>query len=116
MWNTLIRGNTSVVGPRPVLQEELDKYYTEQKQKLLLSLKPSLTGYWQAYARNNVHYSTDERQKMESYYEQYMSLWLDIRILAVIVGAVLRKSEGGRDEGCDSCGRLWDKDFRGIGL
>ena len=92
VWNILIRGNMSVVGPRPVLQEELDKYYTAQEKKLLLSVKPGLTGYWQAYARNNVHYSTGERQKMELYYVQHMSLWLDLRILAATGGAILRKN------------------------
>ena len=92
VWNILVRGDMSFVGPRPVLQEELDKYYTEREQKLLLSVKPGLTGYWQAYARNDGYYATGERQKMELYYVRNRSLLFDIRILAATVGAVLWKS------------------------
>ena len=92
VWNVLIRGDMSLIGPRPVLREELEKYYTPQEQQLLLSVKPGLTGYWQAYARNDASYSTGERQRMELHYVQHMSLWLDIRILVATIGAVLRKS------------------------
>ena len=51
-WNVLLRGNMSLVGPRPILKEELKQHYTIEEQKALLSVKPGLTGYWQAYARN----------------------------------------------------------------
>lgn len=91
LWNICIRGNMSVVGPRPILQSELEENYTAEQQKLLLSVKPGLTGYWQAYARNDATYETGERQRMELYYVQNQNLWLDIKILFATVGAVLRK-------------------------
>lgn len=90
-WNICIKGNMSVVGPRPVLREELLKNYTPEEQKLLLRVKPGLTGYWQAYARNNATYETGERQRMELYYVRNQSWLLDIRILFVTVGAVFMK-------------------------
>ena len=91
-WNILIKGNMSLVGPRPILREEMDKHYTPDEQKLLLSVKPGLTGYWQAYARNNATYKTGERQRMELYYVKHQSLWLDFKIMFATVGAVMRKS------------------------
>ena len=91
VWNICIKGNMSVVGPRPILQEELEENYTSEQQKLLLSVKPGLTGYWQAFARNNATYETGERQRMELYYVQNQSLWLDTKILFATVGAVLKK-------------------------
>ncbi len=89
VWNICIKGDMSVVGPRPILQEELEKNYTPEQQKMLLSVKPGLTGYWQAYARNNATYETGERQRMELYYVQNQSLWLDIKILFATIGAVI---------------------------
>lgn len=79
--NICILGNMSVVGPRPMLDEELDKYYTPEQKALLLTAKPGLTGYWQAYARNNATYASGERQKMELYYIEHRSVWLDIKII-----------------------------------
>ncbi len=81
LFNICILGNMSVVGPRPMLNEELDKYYTPEQKELLLTAKPGLTGYWQAYARNNATYASGERQKMELYYIEHRSLWLDIKIV-----------------------------------
>lgn len=91
VWNICIKGNMSVVGPRPILQSELEENYTPEQQTMLLSVKPGLTGYWQAYARNNATYETGERQRMELYYVQNQSLWLDIKILFATVGAVIGK-------------------------
>ncbi len=90
--NILIKGNMSIVGPRPILQSELEENYTPEEQKLLLSVKPGLTGYWQAYARNNAEYSNGERQKMELYYVKNRSFLLDIKIIFKTVGTVLRKN------------------------
>ena len=91
-WNILIKGDMAVVGPRPILCEELERNYSPEEQELLLSIKPGLTGYWQAYARNNATYETGERQRMELYYVQNRSLWLDIKILFATVGVVLRQN------------------------
>lgn len=90
LWNICIKGNMSVVGPRPILREELEANYTKQEQALLLSVKPGLTGYWQAYARNDATYKTGERQRMELYYVHNCSIGLDIKILFATVVAVLK--------------------------
>ncbi len=95
LLNICILGNMSVVGPRPLLDEELKSNYTPQEQKLFTSVKPGLTGYWQAYARNNVGYENGERQKMELYYVHNRSVALDIKILFKTVSSVLKK-EGAR--------------------
>lgn len=90
-FNILVKGNMSVVGPRPILREELEKNYTPEEQKLLLSVKPGLTGYWQVYARNDAEYASGKRQEMELYYIRNRSFWLDIRIIFKTAGVVLRK-------------------------
>lgn len=87
--NILILGNMSVVGPRPIIESELNDNYTPEEQKLLLSVKPGLTGYWQAYARNNVGYENGERQKMELFYVQNRSFMMDIKIIFKTISTVL---------------------------
>jgi lipopolysaccharide/colanic/teichoic acid biosynthesis glycosyltransferase len=85
----ILEGSMSLVGPRPIVDEEA-LIYGDQIGKFL-SVKPGLTGYWQAYARNNATYESGERQKMEMYYVDNCSLWLDIKILFRTVGAVLTR-------------------------
>lgn len=80
----------SLVGPRPLIESEIQTYY-EDTYDTLLAVKPGITGYWQAYARNNATYQSGERQKMEMYYVHNASLWLDIKILFKTVVSVLRK-------------------------
>ncbi|MGN1303973.1 MAG: sugar transferase [Oscillospiraceae bacterium] len=92
MINIFIFGNMSVVGPRPILESELKENYTPEEQKLLLSVKPGLTGYWQAYARNNVGYADGERQKMELYYVHNRSFWLDLKIIFKTVETVFKRN------------------------
>ncbi len=92
-WNVCLKADMSLVGPRPILQEELERYYTPEQQKALLSVKPGLTGYWQAYARNEAKYARGGvRQQMELYYIENMSPLLDIRIVLQTVKAVLLRS------------------------
>ena len=91
LFNICILGNMSVVGPRPILEDELHENYSPEEQKMLLSAKPGLTGYWQAYARNNVGYENHERQDMELYYVKNQSIWLDIKIIFKTVEAVICK-------------------------
>ncbi|WP_243205944.1 sugar transferase [[Eubacterium] hominis] len=83
----IIIGNMSVVGPRPVVQKELEKF-GDQVDKLL-SVTPGLTGYWQANGRSNTTY--EERVAMELYYVDHCSIWLDIKIIFQTIGAVIRK-------------------------
>ena len=82
----ILKGELSVVGPRPVVQEELEKY-GEDKEKFL-SVTPGLTGYWQAYARSNCTY--EQRMQMELYYVENANFWWDIKIVFATIGAVLR--------------------------
>ncbi len=91
-WNVLLRGNMSLVGPRPILKEELEQHYASEEQKALLSVKPGLTGYWQAYARNAACYENGERQQMELYYVKNRSFGLDLKILFRTVVAVITKA------------------------
>ncbi|MDO4623094.1 MAG: sugar transferase, partial [Eubacteriales bacterium] len=87
----ILKGELSFVGPRPVVEEET-RIYGEDVAKLL-SVKPGLSGYWQAYARNNATYETGERQRMEMFYVDHQGPLLDIRILFRTVFAVF-KQEG----------------------
>lgn len=91
-YNILIKNDLSLVGPRPIMEDELMANYTPEEQKILLSVKPGLTGYWQAYARNNAKYETGERQKMELYYIERRSFLMDIKIILATVSAVVRKN------------------------
>lgn len=93
--NILILGNMSIVGPRPIMEEELKENYTPEEQKLLLSVKPGLTGYWQAYARSNAGYSNRKRQKMELFYVRNRSFLLDIKIILKTFTAII-KSDGAK--------------------
>lgn len=89
LFNVLCN-DMSLVGPRPLIESEIQTYY-EDTHDVLLAVKPGVTGYWQAYARNNATYQSGERQKMEMYYVRNASLWLDIKILFKTVVSVLRK-------------------------
>ena len=82
----VLKGELSIVGPRPVVEEELEKY-GDQRAKFL-SVTPGLTGYWQAYARSNCTY--EKRVEMELYYVDNANFWWDIKIIFATFGAVLR--------------------------
>lgn len=83
----ILKGDLSLIGPRPVIEEELEKY-KENKEKFL-SVKPGLTGYWAANGRSNTSY--DERMKMELYYVDNMSFKLDIKIFFKTILSVVKK-------------------------
>lgn len=85
----VIKNDMSLIGPRPVLNEETLLYGKDRN--ILLSVKPGLTGYWQAYARNDVGYTDGRRQKMELYYIENRSLKLDIRIFFATIRRVLSR-------------------------
>ncbi|WP_235856600.1 sugar transferase [Niallia taxi] len=74
--NILI-GNMSLVGPRPVISEELNEY--GDKKDLFLSVKPGVTGFWQVSGRSNIGYP--ERVNLELHYVYNKSLFFDLKIV-----------------------------------
>ncbi|MFI2858322.1 sugar transferase [Paenibacillus sp. JSM ZJ436] len=83
----VIKGEMSLVGPRPVVANELVEY--KEKKADLLSVKPGITGYWQVSGRSSVGYP--ERVHLELYYVYNKSILLDIKILFATVWNVLLK-------------------------
>ena len=84
IWN-VIKGDMSLIGPRPIIEDEVPKY--GHHYKLFSSVKPGLSGLWQVSGRSNTDY--DERVALDIYYIQSWSLWLDLYILFKTVGVVL---------------------------
>lgn len=83
----ILKGEMSFVGPRPVVEKEVEDY-GKNKDKFL-SVKPGLTGYWQVNRRSNTTY--EERMEMELYYVDNCSLWLDIKIFFKTFITVFKK-------------------------
>jgi sugar transferase EpsL len=87
LWN-VVRGEMSLVGPRPLLMEYLPHYTAEQNRRH--SVLPGITGWAQINGRNLAAFS--ERLKLDTWYVDHSSLWLDIKILARTLFYVLRSS------------------------
>ena len=75
----VLKGEMSVVGPRPVVEEELKKFYKD-KAKYYISVKPGITGYWQVEGRSDIK-DYEKRVEMDVWYVKNMSLWLDLKII-----------------------------------
>ncbi|WP_417277374.1 undecaprenyl-phosphate galactose phosphotransferase WbaP [Castellaniella sp.] len=83
----VLKGEMSLVGPRPIIAEELERY-GENKEYYLMA-KPGVTGLWQVSGRNDVDYDT--RVYFDAWYVKNWSLWNDIAILFKTVNVVLKK-------------------------
>lgn len=84
LWNVL-KGDMSLVGPRPLLLEYLPLYTPEQARRH--DVRPGITGWAQVNGRNAL--SWDERLAMDVWYVENHNLWLDLKILGSTVGTVL---------------------------
>lgn len=82
----VLRGEMSLVGPRPVIQQELDEFYKDNAE-LYKMVKPGITGMWQVSGRSDVNY--DERIVMDNWYICNWTVWLDIMLLWRTVKVVL---------------------------
>lgn len=82
----ILKGEMSIIGPRPIVKNELEKYGKNQER--FLSVAPGLTGYWAANGRSDVSY--EERMALELYYVDNRSLLLDLKIFLKTIGSVLR--------------------------
>ena len=85
LWNVLL-GQMSLVGPRPIIDEEVPLY--GDKFDLYLKVLPGITGLWQVSGRSDTTY--EERVKLDEYYVRNWSVWLDIYILTKTVWVALR--------------------------
>jgi undecaprenyl-phosphate galactose phosphotransferase len=84
----VIRGEMSIVGPRPVTKDEIDKYYRDSAE-LCFSVPPGITGLWQVSGRSNTNYNY--RIALDSWYVRNWNLWLDIVIIFKTIRVILKK-------------------------
>jgi undecaprenyl-phosphate galactose phosphotransferase len=82
----VLKGDLSVVGPRPVTEEEVTKYFGD-KAKKILSVRPGLTGIWQTSGRSLLTF--DERLKLEESYIDQQSFLLDLQIIFKTIPAII---------------------------
>lgn len=87
LWNVL-RGDMSLVGPRPLLIEYLDHYTPEQARRH--AVRPGVTGWAQVNGRNSL--SWDEKFALDTWYVDHLSLAVDLRILWATMRAVVSRS------------------------
>lgn len=102
LWN-VVRGDMSLVGPRPLLMAYLDRYTPEQARRH--EVRPGLTGLAQVSGRNAL--SWEEKFALDVEYVDRADVWLDLRILVRTVGAVLRR------EGISAQGEVTMPEFMG---
>ncbi|MCX0339650.1 sugar transferase [Acinetobacter radioresistens] len=88
LWN-VIKGDMSIVGPRPLLMEYLPLYNEEQAKRH--QVRPGMTGYAQVNGRNAI--SWDEKFKLDTWYVENQSIWLDFKIMLKTVKKVLAKDD-----------------------
>jgi undecaprenyl-phosphate galactose phosphotransferase len=84
-WNVLM-GELSVVGPRPITQEEVKRYYGDKAEKIL-SLRPGVTGLWQTSGRNLL--SFEERVLLEERYVDTHSFLLDLKLILKTIPSMI---------------------------
>ncbi|HHY66180.1 MAG TPA: sugar transferase [Alicyclobacillus sp.] len=82
----ILRGDMSIVGPRPTLMEQVERYTADQRERL--RVRPGITGWAQINGRNEITW--DERIELDRWYVHNWSFWLDLKILFRTIGVVVR--------------------------
>ena len=94
LWN-VVRGDMSVIGPRPTLRYQVERYSPRQMRRL--EVKPGITGWAQVHGRASLPW--DERIELDVWYVEHRSLLLDLKILAktplALVGGTYKGATGG---------------------
>ncbi len=83
----ILKGELSIIGPRPIVENELEKYGNNKEK--FLSVTPGLTGYWAANGRSAITY--EQRMMMELYYVDNISFKLDVKIFLKTIISVIKK-------------------------
>lgn len=104
LWNVL-KGDMSLVGPRPLLMQYLDRYTPEQMRRH--EVKPGLTGWAQINGRNALTW--EEKFRLDVWYVDHLSFWLDLKIIGKTLVSVLK------GEGINQAGHATMPEFRGTG-
>jgi len=85
----VLRGDMSCIGPRPIVDQELEPYGVHARE--YLAARPGMTGLWQVSGRNNLSYA--RRVEIDTSYVRNWSLWLDIKIIVLTIPALFRFHE-----------------------
>lgn len=101
----VLKGDMSLVGPRPLLMQYLGRYSPEQARRH--EVKPGITGWAQVNGRNAITW--EEKFKLDVWYVDNWSLWLDIKIIAMTIWKILKR------EGISQPGQATMEEFKGIG-
>jgi lipopolysaccharide/colanic/teichoic acid biosynthesis glycosyltransferase len=94
LWN-VVRGDMSLVGPRPTLAYQVERYTPRQRRRL--EVKPGITGWAQVHGRARLPW--DERIELDVWYVEHRSPWLDLKILARTPGALFAGTYKGESGG-----------------
>ncbi|MDM8549942.1 sugar transferase [Desulfobacterales bacterium HSG2] len=99
----ILKGEMSIVGPRPLLMQYLERYTPEQARRH--EVKPGLTGWAQINGRNAITW--EEKFNLDVWYVDHQSLWLDMKIIIMTILKVVRR------EGISQAGHATMEEFRG---
>jgi len=104
LWNVL-KGDMSLIGPRPLLMQYLDRYTPEQARRQ--EIKPGISGWAQVNGRNAITW--DEKFKLDVWYVDNLSFWLDIKIIGMTIWKILKR------DGINHPGEATIGEFKGSG-
>lgn len=99
----VLKGDMSIVGPRPLLMEYLERYTPQQMRRH--EVKPGITGWAQVNGRNAITW--EDKFRLDVWYVDHQSLWLDLRILALTIWKILKR------EGITQPGQATAQKFKG---
>lgn len=85
----VLKGDMALIGPRPFLVQYLP-YYTE-REKLRHTVRPGISGWAQVHGRNTAKW--DDRLELDAYYAEHVSLWLDLKVIAITIKNVLMRKD-----------------------
>lgn len=99
----VLKGEMSLVGPRPLLMQYLERYTPEQMRRH--EVKPGITGWAQVNGRNAIAW--EQKFSLDVWYVDHQSLWLDLKIIAITVWKILKR------EGINQPGQTTAEEFMG---